>query len=171
MTPEVTAPFTKCLPHTAILHTRCCTSKKSLTPNIYNLNYGKKQKQAATLAYRSSHKMASRRYTEGMRPERAPKQTLFSSVEYRRGEKEKHTAVEGRQSLRHTRPLEQDIRTGAHHRYLFGHHYGNNISRKKRKRIILPTVRRTGSLHHRGPQYVHLTVTKFKRIKEKWIWK
>lgn len=73
-----------------------------------------------------------------MRLVHAPKQTLFSSVEYGEGEEEKHTPVgedwEGGQSIRHTKPLEQDIRTGAHHRYLFGHHYGNNISRKKKKK-------------------------------------
>lgn len=80
--------------------------------------------------------MASLRYTKEMRPEHAPKQTLFSSVEYGKGKEEKHTPVGenwGRQNIRHTKPLEQDRRTGAHHRYLFGHHYGNNISRKKLK--------------------------------------
>lgn len=30
------------------------------------------------------------------------------------------------------KPLEQDVRTGAHHGNLFGHHYGNNISRKRK---------------------------------------
>lgn len=134
------------------------------------------QKQAtATLACHSIHKMASPSYSKGMSREHAPKQTLFSSVEYGKGE-ERETHVSGgrvgwRQGLRHTKPLEQDRRTGAHHRYLFGHHYGNNISRKKMKRIPLPTVRITESLHHRGPQYVHLTVTKFKRIQEKLNWK
>lgn len=141
-----------------------------LTPPL-NIQPGmRKTEQAATLAYHNIHKMASASYTKGMRPEHAPKQTLFSSVEYGKGKKEKHTSVGEngeRQSLRHTKPLEQDIRTGAHHRYLFGHHYGNNISRKKMKRILLPTVRITESLHHRRPQYVHLTVTKFKRIQEK----
>lgn len=98
-----------------------------------------------------------------MRPAHAPKQTLFSSVEYGEREEEKHTSRgrlgvgvgevgRGRQSIRHTKPLEQDIRTGAHHRYLFGHHYGNNISRKKKKEtIVFPTVRTTESLHLRGP--------------------
>lgn len=38
---------------------------------------------------------------------------------------------------------------------------------KKMKRIVLPTVRITESLHHRVLQYVHLTVTKIKRIREK----
>lgn len=97
--------------------------------------------------------MASHRCTKGMRPAHAPKQTLFSSVEYGEREEEKHTPVgedwggggagRRRQSIRHTKPLEQDIRTGAHHRYLFGHHYGNNISRKKKETIVFPTVRTT----------------------------
>lgn len=38
---------------------------------------------------------------------------------------------------------------------------------KKMKRTVLPTVRITESLHHRVLQYVHLTVTKIKRIREK----
>lgn len=118
--------------------------------------------------------MASHRCTKGMRPAHAPKQTLFSSVEYGEGGQGKHIPVGedwgGGQSIRHTKPLEQDVRTGAHHRYLFGHHYGNNISRKiKKKAIVLPTVRITESLQHRGPQYVHRTVTKLKRTWEiKW---
>lgn len=104
--------------------------------NIYNLNY-EKQKQAATLAYRSTHKMASPQlYQKGW--DRSMHQSRLYLAQWsmgRGGEKEKHTSVGwGRQSLRHTKPLEQDIRTGAHHRYLFGHHYGNNISRKKMKK-------------------------------------
>lgn len=35
------------------------------------------------------------------------------------------------------------------------------------KRTVLPTVRITESLHHRVLQYVHFTVTKIKRIREK----
>lgn len=37
--------------------------------------------------------MASLGYVKGMRPEHAPKQTLFSSVEYGKGKEEKHTPV------------------------------------------------------------------------------
>ena len=70
-----------------------------------------------------------------MRQERAPHLTLFYLSGERGGGGEGHTHTSKGSWVRGVGvdiliPLEQDIRTGAHHRYLFGHHYGNNISRK-----------------------------------------